>query len=382
MSFRLILGRWRVAVVAAWLLTPTIGRAQQSGLLLGLRAGPDVPRSLADAPEYRTLWIAPSAGKMAVVATLPTLVVPRDDGFWRVDIEPSCGITEQTMEMQGAFLDSYRTAVWRRWGSARTHVPPNDEMDCARALDRVRTMVEDTTGLGGDEGACNVRELAITYASPKFVSYSMYTAHTEFCSPGRYASRTRLFVAGVRDTVVADPPDSTISVLEALTPARAASLEKRWSAAVTDCTHEESPDANWGIIRGVGEWVTDFSSTGPTVCRGDGMAEFDIRERIPASMARNEPREWLERIRRVVPKVDDFLVSPRQDVIVVRRDDTLNLHAPRGEALGQPLLSYALRPGERVIMAEWALGSHVARWTKSLRSGSAEARHPPARDGR
>lgn len=379
----LIPNRVRAAALVAALLAPMTGDAQQSGLLIGLRTRLDVPQTQGGAiPEYRTLWIAPADGTLAVVATLPTLVVPRDDAFWRVDIEPSCGITEQTMEMEGAFLDSYRTAVWRRLGSARSYVPPEHEMDCARALDLLRTMVQDTTGIGGEEGACNVREIAITHASAKLASYSIYTAHTEFCSPGRYASRTRLFVAGARDTVVAETPDSTTSLLEALTPARATSLEKRWAASVTDCTLEDSPDANWGIVRGVGEWVTDFSSTGPTVCRGDGMAEFDIRERMPASMARSEPREWLARIRHVAPTVDDFFVSPQQDVIAVRTGDTLTFFAPRGTALGQPLLTYGLRAAEQVIMVEWALGSHVARWTKELQSGSPAPPHPPARGGR
>ena len=383
MSFMLIPRRVRAAALVAALLAPMTGDAQQSGLLIGLRTRLDVPHTEGGAiPEYRTLWIAPADARLAVVTTLPTLVVPRDDGFWRVDIEPSCGITEQTMEMEGAFLDSFRTAVWRRWGSARTYAPPDHEMDCSLALERIRTMVKDTTGIGGEEGACNVREIAITYASPRLASYRMYAAHTEFCSPGRYASRTRLFVAGPADSVIAGAPDSALSLLQALTPARALALEKRWTAALTDCTHEDSPDANWGIVRGVGEWVTDFSSTGPTACRGDGMAEFDIRERMPASIARSEPREWLARIRHVAPAVDDFFVSPRQDAIAVRTGDTLNFFAPRGAALGRPLLTYRLRPAEQVIMVEWAVGSQVARWTKELESGSPEPPHPPARDGR
>jgi hypothetical protein len=372
MSFRLTSSPGLASVLILLLLAPASGHAQQNGLLLGLRTGPDVPRSQAGTiPVYRTLWIAPLQDNLAVVATIPTLVVPRDDGFWRVDIEPTCGITEATMEMEGAFLDSFRTAVWRRWGSARTFVPPDHEMDCAQALQRIRAMVEDTTGIGGEEGACNVREMTLTFASPKVASYSVYTAHTEFCSPGRYASRTHLFVSGPADSVIANRPDSTMSLLQALIRPRAAMLEKRWAAAVTDCTHEDNPDANWGIVRGVGEWVTDFSSTGPTACRGEGMAAFDIRERIPASIARSEARAWLARIRRVVSKVDDFFVSPRQDVVAVRSGDTLTFHTARGETLGPPSLIYALRPGEQVIMVEWAVGSHVARWTKELEAGRA-----------
>jgi hypothetical protein len=350
-----------IIATLALLLAPAAGRAQ-SGLLLGLRAGPDAPPAAdtADHHEYRTLWIAPAGGKLVVVAKLPTLVVPRADGFWRVDIERSCGITEATMEMQGPFLDTYRDAVWRRLGTPRTSLFKHDQMDCDEAGSKIRSAVPDTIDPARDEDGCNVRDVTITHASGRFASYSTLTAHTEVCSPGRYASRTYL--------TVVDTSDSTASLLAALTHARAAAVRRKWMAGKGDCTHEEGPDDNWGIVRAVGEWIADFSSTGPTVCRSEGMSEFRIHERVPASIARSEPRQWLPRVKAVVARVDDFFVSPRGDVVGVRSGDQLSFFAPKGATLAEPVLRYTLRPGERVVLVEWAVGSHVARWTSALTS--------------
>ena len=55
----------------------------QSGLLLGLG------RPCLEEPcetVYRTLWIA-SHGDMVKIFELPDLIVPRQEGFWRVELE-------------------------------------------------------------------------------------------------------------------------------------------------------------------------------------------------------------------------------------------------------------------------------------------------------
>ena len=334
------------------------GYAQSSGLLLGLSGGDRAPQ-VSDTPsvQYRTLWLAPGQGKLALVAELPTLVVPRSDGFWRLDVETSCGITEATMEMGGPFVDRYADPVWRKLGSPRTFVPGDHLLACVEARRKVRE-IRDTADVELYAEPCNVRDVTVTYVSPGFVSYHTYSAQTEFCSPGRYTSRVHLSVV--------DTLHKSLSLLESLAPARKVALTRQWDAARTDCTFEESPDENWGIIRGTGEWVTDFSSSGPTVCRGDGMAEFEIRERIPPSIARSESTEWLLRLREVVPGLDDFFVSPAGDLVVVRTGDQLHAFTVEGVRLAGPIFGYTLSPHERVILAEWAVGTHVRRWSAEL----------------
>lgn len=359
---RIIERRTRMHILALCLLflaLPYPAHAQRSGVLLGLRHGdPSAFVSETEPLEYRTLWLAPVSGELAVVVELPTLVVPRNDGFWRLDIESSCGITEATMEMEGPFVDRYTEPVWRKLGSTRTFVPGDGRLDCYDAWRQVRDLHGDTADEGLYAEPCNIRDVGISYASPELASFDTYSAQTEFCSPGRYTSRTQL--------TVVDTLQHTPSLMDLLTPARRAAVMRLWDEGKSGCTFEETPDENWGIVRGVGEWVTEFSSTGPTVCRGEGMADFDIRERIPAALARSEPAEWLSRLRRVVPSVDDYFVSPAGDLIVVRSGDELSAFTVERGELRDTMFRYRLRADERVILVEWATGSHVARWSAEL----------------
>jgi hypothetical protein len=96
------------------------------------------------------------------------------------------------------------------------------------------------------------------------------------------------------------------------------------------------------------------------------MAEFNIRERVPASIANSDPVEWGPRLRSVVPSLEDFFVSPKGDVVAVRSENDLSFYSVNGGAVTGLLLRYTLRQSERVIQAEWATGSHVDRWSREL----------------
>jgi hypothetical protein len=143
-------------------------------------------------------------------------------------------------------------------------------------------------------------------------------------------------------------------------------VKRKWEAARTDCTFEETPEENWGIIRGTGQWITNFASTGPTACRGDGMADFDIPERVPPSIARSEPVEWSQLLKDAAAPLDDYFVSPAGDLVAIRSRDQLSFYAASGRTLVGPLLRYMLRQDERVILAEWAIGPHAVRWSNEL----------------
>ncbi len=86
--------RWtiglRVAFAAGILLCPSPACwpqqvARQSGLLLGLADPSD------EKLKYQTLWLHPSASHVNT-RLLQGLVVPRQDGFWRVDSADTCSL--------------------------------------------------------------------------------------------------------------------------------------------------------------------------------------------------------------------------------------------------------------------------------------------------
>ena len=321
-------------------------QAQHSGLLLGTS-------------YQRTLWIAPIDGKLAVVTRLPGVVVPRTDGWWIVDVQTSCGVSDGTMEMTGPFLDTRTDISARPFGTeSATPDPDAGHLDCEEARARVASVPRDSLE-EHQEGTCNIDESTITYVSPRVYSYSNYSAQTEACSPGRYVASTFLTVAAY--------DSSFVSLLEHLPAPRAAVLQKLWEEQKGECAFEETPDANWGITRGFGAWIVQFSSTGSTACRGDGGGAFSIEQVAPAALARREPLEgWLPQLKRALPDIEDIFISPKADLILARRGAQLVFFKPADKTLGRPVLSVALQDGETIVMAEWATGSHVQRWTREL----------------
>src|SRR5713226_8409985 len=58
--------------------------SHQSGLLIGLA-------DIVEKPKYQTLWVYPTPSQLSV-RLLQGLLVPRRDGFWRVDSSESCSL--------------------------------------------------------------------------------------------------------------------------------------------------------------------------------------------------------------------------------------------------------------------------------------------------
>jgi hypothetical protein len=86
--------------------SPTL--AQRAGVLIGTAEGGSGMRA---ASTYRTFWIAPdAAGKYAVLATIPQLIVPRRDGFWHVGVQELCDFDPPT-EMSIGNEDRYQTIL-------------------------------------------------------------------------------------------------------------------------------------------------------------------------------------------------------------------------------------------------------------------------------
>lgn len=349
--------------------TPAL--AQQSGLLLGL----------ASDSGYRTLWIAPVDGKLAIAARHPVLIVPRDDGFHHVGVVHSCSITDYgEVRGSGPFVDDFDALVDRRVGSPRPavdsgYMPCTDaasivavRRDSAARADSIalanaKTEADssEATAYQADSDRCGFNTIHLTYVSSRYLSTRIESGTSEYCNPGRYTwSEERHTMGG----------DTAVALLPLLTPARAKSLTARWEREKGECAGESSPDESWGVVRGLGGWQLAFSTSGATACRGRSGNEetgFSIREPAPRAIAGRDPvAKWLQAARHVRPQLDDIFVSPSSDLVLVRVGSQMSAFVPQGGQLGPVRLEFALEPAETVVMAEWAMGAHVDRWTREL----------------
>lgn len=364
----------RLVLLAATLLAGSTASAQRSGLLLGFSTD----------SGYRTLWIAPVNGKVSVAAAQPMLIVPRPDGFHHLGVVKRCSLQETgEIPESGPYVNEEDILVDLRLGAPATEVDSamqscdlawksvgaqHDSVARADsiALSRARTAQDSAMFQGGsdDEGSavCNFDALSITYVSSRYLSTYEGYGSTEFCNPGRYTSSYR------RRTFHRDTGD--VALLPLLPAAAAKRLVARWEKEKGECALEDSPDASWGVVRALGEWQAAFETSGATACRGEsGQSEqgFSIVQRVPPPVAQREPAErWMPALRKAYPKLDDVFVSPAGDLVVARVGQRLSAHHPLKGALGEPVLEVDLHPGATVVMAEWATGAHVDRWTREL----------------
>ena len=353
--------RLRALLGALWLLGATNVHAQSSGLLLGIAS---------DSQRYRTLWIAPHADALKVVHELPGFIVPRADGFWRVDVRRGCStdrLVVYAAEDTTLFINRTDELVREKIGEEQTFgtfgwegFEPADQLSLDASCDSAEAELRRTYGRESEESdECYRRHIDITHVSPQLISFYDNSLSTEFCNPAKYYYTTLRWVV--------DFDGARQKLLHHLAPARAQALISRWEKAKGDCALEHSPDDSWGIVRGNGRWDAHFESSGAIVCRGDAGGALDFTEPVPAAFVRPEPQPRFLSALRKTPDVADFLVSPSADIIAVRRKNELSFYPGARYGRGAPLLTVRLPPGARVVMTEWATGRHVARWTNELR---------------
>jgi hypothetical protein len=344
--------------------------AQHSGLLLGLSSD----------SGYRTLWIAPSAGKLAVAARPRGLIVPRADGFHHLDIVRWCSMDRESVMPNGPFYDTEDILVDLPVGRPPVQ-PDSTHVDCGAAdsivsvahdsLDKASEQALATARTREDSSAversdpdsyqCYSRELLVTHAGPHYVSVYYHEGAGENCEAGRETWRAQR--STTRD-------GQGVDLMPLLTKGQARRILTTWEKEKGDCALEQSPSDSWGIVRALGRWEFAFSTSGATVCAGRSGNEeegFSIRQAVPESVARREPvGRWLPKATVLFTTVDDIFVSPANDLLVVLSGGRLSAFELSDGALGSVRLELDLRAGEQVVMAEWATGTHVDRWTRQL----------------
>lgn len=344
-------------LVLALLAPARDAAAQRSGLLLGV----------GDGADYRTLWIAPVEGRLRLAVERPALVVPAADGFWRVAVERRCSVSWRNVyggEDSMAFLDYEEPLVRRRADAA---APDSAAAGCAAAQDAVTaaTVTDSASAADAEDDVCYFEHTRITHVSPALVSYARESGTTEFCNPARYTSEISRHVWRFDGAWSWD--DSAVTLMDKLPPARRRWLAERFEAEKGDCALQDSPDEAWGIERGVGHWRAAFATSGAVACRGDSGGAVTATVVLPRGLARaDDAGRWLPALRARHGRVSDVFTSPAGDLVVARVGAELVAYVPRGGALGEPALRVALHADVPVVMAEWATGTHVDRWTREL----------------
>jgi hypothetical protein len=339
---------------AALTVSSTSTAVAQSGVLVGVstRSG------------YETLWIVRDPAR-PVHATIPELLVPRAEGWWRLGTVPICS----TEGPEGQSMD----VLWRaRADSAPViseicHEIPRGELPLPIYADD--SVARDS--VAKEPVRCSWGQIRIKFVSPEYLAVGERSGQTEECEPrgGRwYQSYYVSLFNG----------DSSLA-LSQFAATRVDSVGRvALSRAATDLAKDEMCDrvvegfnpnelieigAAWFPSRVRGRWV-------PTLMEELGTGDCQLLPVVDVALSstltgHDSLRPSWAMLSKQVKALDDAFASPRGDLVMVRAHDSLFVHLGDGQKLGRRIGAIPFAERE-IVMIQWATGRNVARWNQEI----------------
>jgi len=342
----------RVLVIVAVLVAGVELGAQRSpqvvapvGVLVGIhKPGDHDSVSARPVPSsVRTIWLDTDRTATPV---LPRLLVPRSSGFWWLGMISTC--SEQPREgLDDAVIGvevEISEVVWSSPTGVRPIPEVPDEWNCRSAE------VSCYTHYGTD----------IYWVWPDFISMSSVS------ESGCGAHPDATYVPEVHQLNDLDAPLTIGAVFGRSAEARVQRAYERAKREYRSRHREHCDDPNvfspsaWHIERRAGRWLLEGWADTHRLCEGgiDYSADVDF-SRITGSGVRERP------VSRRVSGVKDAIASADGQWTLLIGEDEVAL-SPR-EAPNKPIATAPLSVGDSVVMAEWAMGSSVARWREQVR---------------
>jgi hypothetical protein len=356
----------RFFVLSALSALSTPSALAQSGVLIGV----------SKPAGYETLWIVRDSSR-PIRATIPDLLVPRADGWWRVGTVPIC----PTGGPEGQSMD----VLWR----ARADSTPVVSEICHELLRGELPLpihAEDSAtkdSLRRELIRCSWSNIRVKFVSPEHIAVGETSGQTEQCEPrgGRwyrsyYVSRFN----GDSSLELSQFTGPRVDSLGRLAFARAA-RELAPDEVCTILAERFDPSevfdmgAQWYPTRVSGQWMPVlFGQIATGDCQLLPIVDIGLSSVLTGHDSLHPP--WNVLAKRVKGLQDAF-ASPRGDLVIVRASDSLFVHMVHGQQLGRRIGATPFSKRE-VVMIQWATGRHVARRNEEIvammRRGLPEAR--------
>lgn len=322
----------QIATLLLLLLT-TAGWSEPAGLLLGFRRSKPTPHNPeAYSPErafdYFTVWIYPQQGGYRH-ALGPDLLVPRSDGFWKA------GVIRQN--------------------------EPNWVEDHLFAYPLGQPKKPEMGPPWGTEGHTSNE---ITYVGPKGMSVLTHSGgYTEGAAHpwNNWTLETRDL-----DKVNRSVRIQSVWGREGWQQLKKGAEEYMEAHPKKIGILRSLPRENaWGVVRKPGRWeVEGLLSHDNEVYRGS-HAVFPVNLPIPKTISAHDRLSFgMTALRAKVPGAVDAFQAPGGSPLVVLTKDYI--HVYDGWPSMNPELTIDLTAPSQPIMAEWALGDYVPKWTQTV----------------
>ena len=339
----------RPAIVTLCSLLTLPAFAEPSGVLVGLQGSGNT---------YRTIWIVTEGGPPVVAAVVKGLVVPRENGLWRMDVElKTCG------EVGQYHVDELSIGPLGPGAGTPTI------RDC-------ESIARASCGSVYPAGGGLVMERWISYAGPTHFAEQFWLTESCSANPGWETGFS------VHDL---DYPEQDVAMETAFQADRMNALQGAAREALVcptddlDCIDsrdqfEVSRHSGWGIARALSQWsvLVALSSPDPNLAPSPVLTDMEAPVAILGLSEGQRPAAAIEGL----PEGDQS-VSPERDMAIVRTDQVAAYRLVAGAVEGPPVL-IPTGSDERVVMIEWAPGSQVAPWGAVLQGLSNGAAASPS----
>lgn len=335
------MSRMRSAFVVIGLLLGSTPAPAQTPAGVGLLLGLATVSEYDSAPQVlTTYWITRTGGGARVVRSIPGLVVPRADGFWRATITRACMLPENYIPEDIEKVHCVDT-LWT--GPATQPLPPVS----------TNWMTP-----------CSAEYVELRFASPPVLSQWSRLWLSD-CAARGFSDRYREWVrTWERDSGLAFAalgPGAGDAYAEAAR--RALNVGAPYDAPLAqDSTCEADPrdQTGWRIERDSTGWRgVLFQQQGSELCLLEGPIAWPLPDSVVGY--RDPPVSW-PAVTAAVPDARQAFAAPGGALVLVA--------GPGGNRLLELTESGARQllalPDGQVVMVQWATGGAVARWTGIL----------------
>lgn len=336
--------------------------AAESGLLLGLRMGghydiaatfdkPKILESSQESSDYRTLWLNAPDGKITLVAERTNLLVPREDGFWRVDIKHS---------NYNNFKEDF---IWINPAPDPDAIPNPilAEQEGINAFD-VSLLIKEQ-GIETKAGEyCNgyayrdILFIGINYMSVGYV-------RSEMCNGwvGDMTTDSALQMFSLEEF----KPINISALVEAQEGTIFFRTAKEYQEKNQDKASQEWGDFSGGVVRQLGKWVVK----GHFPIKKDNYTHFDVSITPSQLVEYGELQPSWETIKQQIPEAIDAFSSPTKDwLVVLTKTRLLGFTLNENRMSSQPVLQLYLKRPVTAVMTHWAEGLEVMNWSDEIQN--------------
>jgi hypothetical protein len=324
----------------------------QSGVLVGV----------SKLVGHETLWIVGDSTR-PIRATIPDLLVPRPDGWWRVGTTPICltGVIEgQGMEI-----------LWRAPADSS---PVISEFchevrrgDLPVPISAIDSVMKDS--LSRELIRCSWSSVRVRFVSAEHIAVGEKSGQTHECEPGGGRWYQSYYVSrfnGDSSLALAQFAGAGADSLSRAALTRAAQDLARGGVctkAAESFDPRDLADVGWYPSRATGRWIPIlFTQLRPPECQLTATVDVGLSNALIGYDSLRQPSNVM--VRGVKGLLDAFS-SPRGDLVIARVPDSLIVFVGAGDQLGGRLGAVPFVERE-IVMIQWATGRDVVRWNEEI----------------